>query len=243
MNDEDMARIAAYLDGELAEDARQAFERKMAADPQLASTVAEWRENDATLRAAFPEPETPNDPLAALIMSRQAPAVAESNVVHLSDVRARRTGSGVDWRWTGAIAASVLAMVGVAGWVRSSDPGAAPADPVMVALASTPSGQTTTTRTGTRVTPLLTVATRDGYCREFTVETAQARRTAVACSADGAWRIQRSGPASANPEHSGYATAAGADPAVLDALYRKLGAGDPLAPDAERAAMAKGWRR
>jgi anti-sigma factor RsiW len=48
-----LAQALAYADGCLAADQRQAFERALAADPDLAARVAQWRMQNEAIRIAF----------------------------------------------------------------------------------------------------------------------------------------------------------------------------------------------
>jgi hypothetical protein len=242
MNEAQLTRIAAYLDGELSSEDLERFERDMASDTSLAAQVAEWRDNDASIKDAFPLQAMANDPLAALILAKTEPAKAPPQVASIEVARERRDRRRFDWRWTGAIAASLLGVVGVSQWTRSADRGASGNDPILVAMASTPSGRTVTVTGGIRVSPILTVPTRDGYCREFVLEKQSVRNDAVACRDDGGWQMKLSTPSAAAPDGGGYATAGGGGSPAIDDLYRKLGAGDPLDPASENEAIARGWK-
>jgi hypothetical protein len=241
MTEAQLTRIAAYLDGELSREDLERFESEMALDAALAAQVAEWRANDASIRDEVPASAIADDPLAALILARREPLASSANVVSLAAARERRERGRFDWRWTGAIAASLVAVVGVAQWTRSPDRGAS-GDPVLVAMASTPSGRTVTVASGVSVSPILTVPTRDGYCREFVLEKQGVRNDAVACRDDGGWHMKLSTPSAAAPDEGGYATAGGGGSSALDNLYRTLGAGDPLDPASEQEAIARGWK-
>ena len=78
------------------------------------------------------------------------------------------------------------------------------------------------------------------WCREFR----SGGETALACRKDaGRWTIEAHGKAAAGPDAGSIAMAGGADPAPLDAAYRRLGASDPVSAVQERALIGKGWNR
>ncbi|MES2301451.1 MAG: hypothetical protein V4521_05150, partial [Pseudomonadota bacterium] len=55
--------LAAWLDGELTGADLDAFEARLAADPELAALAEEWRANDSLMVGAFaPAAEAPINP-------------------------------------------------------------------------------------------------------------------------------------------------------------------------------------
>ncbi len=106
-------RLFAYVDGELDAAAARAVEAAMAADPELAKTIAALRAEVALIRAAYQEP------LRAEAPERLVAAVDAA----FAERQAGRTGSagGAGRAWIrhpafGAIAASIVAVVvGLAG--------------------------------------------------------------------------------------------------------------------------------
>jgi hypothetical protein len=93
---------------------------------------------------------------------------------------------------------------------------------------------------GRTLTPVLTVRAADGrWCREFRA----GGETALACRQDARrWTIEAHGAAASGPDAGSIAMAGGADPAPLDAAYRRLKASDPVSADEERALIGKAWK-
>lgn len=224
--------IAAYLDGSLTGDERLRFEAEMQADAKLAAEVKQWQANDAMLRAAFPIAEGGVD---AAMLSRLGLAEPKKLPIAANDNR---------WSWGriglagGAIAASLaVAMV----LLQPSAKGLADDEQFQIAMESLPSGQTMNLASGDPISPVLTFRARDGhYCREFAGSRVGG---GIACRSDGKWKIEVSTSHGADTGNSNeIRTAAGSDPAALDATLERLGASDPLNSENEKGLISSGWK-
>jgi hypothetical protein len=142
-----------------------------------------------------------------------------------------------------AVAASVVAAVaGVIGWSAGHhpEPGLVAGQPIetraiAAALDTVRSGENTALPGIERLELVATF--RDGHgalCREFRMEATTTASDAVACRDGNRWvvRMVQAEPVAV----TGYAPASGA--AVMDAWLSAHGAGDPLDPEAESAALA-----
>jgi anti-sigma factor RsiW len=225
MTDDEDERLAAWLDGALSPEEAEAFAAALDADPALAAKAEAWRANDQALAGAFFAAERPiDDALIARLGLASVPVAANDNP--------RRSRLG--WLAAGsALAASLVAALVFT--VRTPAPG----DDLSAALERTASLASVQLADGRTLTPLLTVRAADGrWCREFR----SGGETALACRKDaGRWTIEAHGQTAAGPDAGSIAMAGGADPAPLDAAYRRLGASDPVSAEQERALIGKGW--
>lgn len=224
--------IAAYLDGSLTGEDRLRFEAEMQVDPTLADEVSQWQANDAMLRAAFPIAEGGVD---ATMLNRLG--LAEPKKLPIADNDNR-------WSWGriglagGAIAASLaVAMV----LLQPTAKGLADDRQFQIAMESLPSGQTTSLASGGSVGPVLTFRAGDGrYCREFA---GQEVGGGIACRSDGKWQIEAATSHGADTDNGNeIRTAAGSDPAALDAALDSLGASDPFNSENEKGLISSGWK-
>lgn len=224
LNDE---LLSALLDEQLDEPTRLAVEQALADDPGARVRLERMRNTDALLRAAIPEfPSREHDPLAARIEQ----GAASSRAWYRLSSR--------------AVAACLLATVGglLIGrltravpdyWV---DAGGTLHGTLQQALEQHASGGRDLT-----VRVLLSTQLRDGrYCRQFVIQR-QGGGEGLACRnpADPSWQLvgwDAAAPAAA----AGFRPAGVSD--VLDALLDRLGAGEALDVDQERALIEQQWR-
>jgi hypothetical protein len=103
-----------------------------------------------------------------------------------------------------------------------------------------PSRSARTLPDGTRVTPVLSFAAKDGrFCREYTVSGSGG---GIACKGPAGWTVEARSSSGAAPADAGVIRQAGGpDGDALDAAYARLGASDPLSAEAERQLMEHGW--
>ena len=218
--------IGAYVDGELAPDARRRFEAEMAADPELARQVARQGALRARLSAAF-------DPVLTEPMPERLERAASAG-------SARSARPGVSWRLVGSLAACLIVGVLVGRMAAPSGPlrlqGGA-----MIAQGSL--ARTLDDRLAAETGPIrvgLSFRTAEGgYCRTF--QSARDRLAGLACRKDGRWMaetVAALGPA----ESATYRTAGSETPPEVLAAVDRLIAGEPLDAEAEKAARARGWR-
>jgi negative regulator of sigma E activity len=242
----DIERLNAYLDRQLPPDEALAFETELAANPALAKQLEALRAVDAALRAPFDaklnEP-IPERFLHALQKPVEQVAQQPAEILNFSEAKVRRDAVlsspkrrlWASWSARGAIAASVA--VGLIA-VTQLQPSQSKSDAVEVALNETPSGISVQLAGGETLMPRLSFAARDGrYCREFDL----AAETSIACRSGKGWRIEGSVKSGGGANNDRFATATGSGQA-LDAIYARLGAGDPLGKAQERAVIARKWQ-
>ena len=206
MNEADLADLIAYLDGELAPDARRAIEDRLAVEPDLAEALAGISANDALLSmsldiaAGNAEAHVPGQPLRPLLAA-------------IDGLKRLRRGVGLGW--PGLAATTVGLIVGIVigqqyAWTQDDIARAelrasravearAAQQAMSQALEQHTSGETVDWKspdTGRHVavTPVRTFRSERGqWCREFTqVVVDGSLRTAVrgiACrQGEGDWR-------------------------------------------------------
>lgn len=241
LNDE---LLCAYLDGELAEAERAAFEAALAADPGARLRLERLREADRQLKAAYPlTPTADNDPLAAAILAHKPgqpfrmPPRAEVQALNPTQ-RPMRTARWFQRPvWRGALAASLAAaIVGLVVVNRAGDdqPGGEAAR--LAALDVTPSGVEARDG-GTVIRPVLSFRADDGrWCRVF--EQDHGAREGLACRDDGGWQLLalEAGDGGA----PGELRPAGSN-AAIDQLMSRLGGSDAVDAEQERALIAGRW--
>lgn len=244
LNDE---LLCAYLDGELAEAERAAFETALAADPGARLRLERLRAADQQLKAAYPlTPTADNDPLAAAILAhrpgeplrlpqRAASDTTTSAQPQLPQRRLLRRFRQPVWR--GALAASLAAaIVGLVVVNRGGNPQPAATAALQLALDGTPSGSEA--RDGNSVIrPVLSFRADDGrWCRVF--EQDNGAREGLACRDDGGWQLLalEAGDGAA----PGELRPAGSN-AAIDQLMNRLGGSDAVDADQERALIAGRW--
>lgn len=231
VSEEFYERMAAYLDGEMDEGQRNAFERECEADPTLAAELARFAQNDALLHEAFDAPM--DEPVDAALLERMGLAEPKPGRAAAND----DTPGWNRWGWpAGGLVAASLALA-----VLFTGPSGM--TPFERALDQTPSGQLASLEEGVSLQPVLSFQAADGrYCREYVLAEGNASESGIACRADGAWQVEFAGGDGtilANPDR--IEVASGADDASLDEVYARLGAGDPLGADAENNLISKGW--
>ncbi|HEY8003441.1 MAG TPA: hypothetical protein VIE16_04395 [Phenylobacterium sp.] len=223
----DDERVIAYVDGELAGEARVAFEAQMSADPALAAEVARHRA------------------LAARVAVAYAPVLEEPVPPRLTALAGAANDRGPIGRpawpqWAAMAACLVLGVAAGRAFWPEQGPLAARGGELLArgaldralttALASEPGGAI---RVG------LTFKAADGrYCRTF--ESPADRLAGLACRRDGRWRAQTT-TAWAPPPASAYRQAASELPPAVLAAVDGLSAGPSLDAAAERAARDRGW--
>ncbi len=238
-----LERLSAYIDGGLDAEQMQQLERELATNPDLARELAELQASDIALRAAFAGPmnEDAPDRFMALLGESEPAQVIDFAAAREKRERSRTLPARFGWRAGAAIAATVVALLFAGS--QFSGPAVSPSDAQQIAfnaaLDQTPSGQQARLANGHSLSPRLSFAAKDGrFCREY----ADSADLGVACRGAKGWQIEAvaKGAGAATGGDEGYATAGGTGGA-LDAVYARLGAGDPLAPGAEAEQIARGW--
>jgi anti-sigma-K factor RskA len=252
MNGQD-ERISAWLDGAMSPQEAAAFEKEMEGNPEMASLVERWRGNDARLRAAYQSPEAgaiSDALLGRLGLADQQPA---DNVVALDDFRAARRAALNDnaapykWRWplVGSIAASVVAVLAIGSFWLQQPSGIEGQPAFQTAMNGTNSGVAIALSDAQTLTPILSFEAGDGrFCREFALSGAAGSNQGIACKSAGQWQVEalvKGG--GALPTNDEIRTAGGKDDASLDAVYRRLDAGDPIGSEKEKSLISNGWQK
>lgn len=219
-------RVGAYIDGELKGEARAAFEREMAADPQLAGEVARHRALVERIAGAYaPVLEEPV-PLRLFSAAKTAD-------------RPRRFSLGPP-HWA-AMAACLVAGV-LVGRVAAPDrsplqvtgAGLAVRGEIARALSANLSVDEGPVRVG------FSFRTADGrYCRTF--RSAPDRLAGLACRAGDEWLVRTTAEWAPGPEPE-YRTAGVELPAAVLTAVEEFPEADLLDAAAERAARDRGWR-
>jgi len=222
LNDE---LLSAFLDGQLDEPTRLAVEQALASDPGARVRLEHMRHADALLRAAVPELPTPaGDPLAARIERGtplparrlpMLPAVAACLVAALCGVLIGRWMQRAPDPWVdaaGAIGGTLLQVL------EQHASGARDAE----------------------VHVMLSTQLQDGrFCRQFAVERPGGGE-GVACRKRDSGQWQLLGWDSTVQGSDGFRPAAGSE--LLDTMLDRLGAGEALTTERERALLERGWR-
>ena len=256
-HDIDAQTLQAYVDGELAPDARTRVEAAIAADPALAAQVERERRLRARLRAAFdpvldePVPAQLSALLDAHAADRPADAIAATPAADIAvptadvvDLAARRPKRPAWVVPAYALAASVLVFAITLAWRPSLGPMRMQGDALIAsgalargldsALASAPDAESA-------VAVGLSFRDADGrVCRSF-VHRATPALAGLACRDGARWTL----PVVSRPD----ATAAGEvrpassamPPEVQAAIDARL-QGEVFDAAQERAARDAGWR-
>lgn len=221
--------LMALADGELEPQAAQALREAMAGDPELAARYRRFEGSRQALaglaRASLP-PAAANDPMAAMIRARMAQAAPQPAAPQAANLNRRPL--------LAAAASLAIAAIGLGWWGWSTRiPEGLPASE-LAALDSLPSGESRQMDNGAALTMIASFEAAEGaFCREY--ETAQDTRIRVvlACREGGEWRARFAQGSDAGPE--GYQTAS--DEGSIEAALERIGAGAPLTPAQEAAAL------
>lgn len=251
--------VSAYLDGALEPDLTTAFEQSLAADPELQTRLEALRLVNDGVRGAFDAPLQEDIPDRFMALFEDAPAVdaaPTAPVVDLAAQRARRGPGSFDYRLP--LAAGLALALGWGGgmtfaparvdqhaMLRADATAIEPGNPLFRLLSETPSAQSVALAGGDAFKPVLSFAAADGrFCREFELASEEAVSVGVACRGEQEWRVEILLAADDNPTGAdGYVQASGFSAAALDVVVAELGAGEPLGPEDEAAAISAGWRR
>ncbi|GAB2669062.1 anti-sigma factor [Arenimonas aestuarii] len=233
--------LMAYVDGELDPDGVARVEAAMAADPDVAATVAAALALRARLREAFDPVLDEPVPAHLLTIAREGP-VSAGATVHALPAPARRRWAWPEWTAMAAalalgIALSQLALRPAAGPFDAGAgglvAGGALAESLESSLAADPVGNV---RVG------LSFRSRDGgYCRSFRLE-GDRDLSGLACR-DGRGNWQVPVLVGSDPGLRGeLRQATGALPAAVVSEVEERMSGEPLDAGQERAARDAGWR-
>jgi anti-sigma factor RsiW len=236
--------VMAYVDGELDESARIAFERALGDDPELALRVARQQALRARLHKAFDGTLDEPVPPRLIAAVRTAPEAGAENV---PSAPPRPRFQATAWF---AMAASLLIGVVIgqraALWIgQPSQIVAYRAGPIARGeLARTLSERLAMQqRAGDRVRVGISFQTKSGdFCRTFVMQSDVAV-TGVACRTDDEWRIHALETNAATPDGHGAMRQAGSElPESVRLAVEAHIEGEPLDANGEALARAQGWR-
>ncbi len=225
--------LMAFADGVLEEPAFSEVAAAIETDPDLAERLEQLVLGKDLARAAYaplvrPVPSALEKSVSAAIERAEArPAAANDN----------------DWRRLAAAACLATIVAGPLGYLLAAQNEAPTGgtaigiDSVLAqTMATAPSGQTTMLPDGREFVAVVSFRDQAGnLCREFETIDAQLT-TGVACRADDAWTL-RMAVTSERPGSADYFAASGLP--AIDAYLGEIGAGAPLSPEEEAAALAQ----
>jgi hypothetical protein len=265
IDDDDRLTAMAYVDGELAPDARAALEARLPHEPALAAAVARERTLRASLQSAYApviDEPVPAGLLDLLAMPDDTPAIApaaanEALPAALNDTHRAALPHASRWGFPQFAAMAACLVLGVLLGTRVLAPHPSAGD--TLALNVAPDGAITAQGAlrdaleqdvaGTVLDPNAKVGVglsfRDhakDYCRTFTLDSSSA---GIACRQRDGWVVAHleHGTNAREGEAGGYRTASSSlSPALLQAIDA-MRDGDTLDAAGEAAAKAKGWKR
>lgn len=226
--------LMALADGELDPDLAARLTAAIAADPEAQGRLNRFVETRDRLRM-LADGGTRTGADDALIARIRAAAVAPARPAAPTAAPAPANRNRAP---LGAIAAGFAAMalgIGWWGWNGSAPDGLAPSE--IAALDTLPSGEGLLLEDGRDLTMIASYRIASGaLCREYETAGDAALSVVIACRDADGWQ-QRLARDMADGD-SGYRPASGEIAAVEDWLA-EAGAGDPLTPEAEAAALGR----
>jgi hypothetical protein len=247
--------LMAYADGELDAAAREAVESAMREDPRIEERVARHRALRLQVQAAYSAELLEDVPESLLSAARGAASTPGARVVNLRAAAAaldREAGRARlprrRWRTAGAMAASVIAGVGLGFfiWGRTALPLVRSADGAFIArgwLATALSDQLTAEQSRNSAVQIgLSFLAKSGdYCRTFALP-GKAPPSGLACRHGGQWQIRALTEGPEGSDASEYRTAGSTTPAAILELVEGQISGAPLDREGERVARQRGWK-
>ncbi len=240
--------LMAYADGELDAATAQAVAAEEARDPAIAARIGLFRQSRAALAGLAAA--RPAEPVPAALMDRvretleAARAGAAEAEAEAPNVVAFRRPAGPAWVPT-ALAASIALAVGLSAGLlaaRNGDGGgprlaSLEAPGIDTALDAVAAGERIALEGG-ELSVIASFENAGGeFCREFEYSAdAGATLVSVVCRGDAGWDTRFAVVAEA-ADDTGYAPASSLD--ALEAYLGAVGAGAPLSPDAEAAALER----
>lgn len=224
--------LMALADGELDPEEAAHLSAAIADDPRTQARLRRFSETRARLSAMRADgPAAPaDDALIARIRAASVAPLAPAGSA-AAPVPANRDRAPL-----AAIAAALTAAVVGLGWWQMGGPATDLPAAQVSALDTLPSGQAAILGDGADLTMIASYRIADGtLCREYETVRDAAVSIGVACRANGAWQRRF---ASDTSLADGYVPASG-DIAALDDWLAQTGAGDPLTPEDEAAALAE----
>ncbi|WCT76184.1 anti-sigma factor [Novosphingobium humi] len=229
--------VVRYVDGEMGQEEKRAFEAMLEARPEWQALVAEH----TALRAGLIEawgPAPGEDDLARIHRLLEAPADAAAPLPPARGFQAVRRF----WPMA-AMAASLVMGVMIGGWDAAPPAAALRVENGRLmaagALDSALSRQATAQADHGPVTIRMSFRTQDGVCRLFSIA---GGTTGLACRQSGRWRVQSTVQQEGEARQQGeYRLAGSSLPPSLMAQVDAMIAGAPLSVKEEQREIAKGW--
>lgn len=223
--------LMALADGELDRAEAARISEAIADDPEAQARLRRFAETRPRLKALAAEgPARQADD--ALIARIRAAGVAPQAPAALAPPPAANANRAP---WAAVAAALTAAVVGLGWWQMGDAPDGLPRAEV-AALDSLRSGQATVLEDGRDLTVIASYRTAEGaFCREYETARDASLTVTVACREGGDWQRQFASDMVATDS---YVPASG-DIAALDDWLADTGAGDPMTPEDEAAALAE----
>lgn len=228
--------VVRYVDREMGEEEKRAFEVMLEARPELQALVAEH----TALRAGLIEawgPAPGEDHLARIHRLLEAPTDAAQPLPP-----ARKFQAAYRFWPVAAMAASLVLGVMIGGWNGSPSGTMLRVEKGQLmasgALDSALSRQVSAQADNSPVTIRLSFRTQNGICRIFSMAGGTA---GLACRQSGQWRVQSTVQQEMAHRQSEYRLAGSPVPPSLMAQVDGMIAGEPLSTEDENREIAKGW--
>lgn len=230
--------LMAYADGELEAPERDRIAALAVADPTIAARIARYGRSAGAARDAFSAIHAEPVPaaLVAGVLGRPASTTGQDN------------GS---WRKAmGPIAASLVVISGLAGYLVGSGEtapdetsflAAATSAPVLSALAATESGVPVHVDAGGHEVAAVATGTYpvgNGMCRIFEATGQNNGVRGVTCLTGDAWSV----PVVVSTGAGAYRTASDTPTVMIDAFLDEVGAGADIGAEAEAALIVDNWQ-
>lgn len=224
--------LMALADGELDRAEAARISAAIADDPEAQARLRRFTETRARLRALSAQGPASQADDALIARIRAAAAVLPAPAAP-APVPAAANSNRAPWA---AVAAALAALAVGLGWWQMGGAPDGLAQGEVAALDSLPSGEAVALEDGRELMVIASYRTADGaFCREYETARDASLTVGVACREGDTWQRQF---ASEMTAADGYVPASG-DIAALDDWLAETGAGDPLTPEDEAAALAE----
>ena len=261
-------KLIAFMDGELTQSETDRISHMIAASADLTERLQLLTATDKRLLAAFKAHD--NRPIRADTLEMIDKATADSsaatgqNILPFERQANKSEAANDNSPWIGQAVAAALALAIGFGSGAMLYPGAerqensqdsysqqiasvvAPQSPLFAVLERTPSATTVQLdKQDKSATPLATFLTEEqGYCREFSVQSADASSRNLACRAQGTWTVVASvwQPGTNAPDAGAYITASQSGSQLLDEMILEWMEGDILDASDEAMIIARSWK-
>lgn len=218
--------LMALSDGELDPARADELRRVIAADPALQARLRQFEETRRLLSGLRGQPTGEEDPLAATIRAAATDAPPPPVLPQAANLNRRP--------WLAVAASAAVVALGLGWWQWSGRAPSGLAEAELAALDSLPSGEVVALSDGSRLAMIASF--RDGagaLCREYETLGADSARIVLACRDEDGWQQRFAATGAVEGDH--YSPASGADP--VEAALDAIGAGAPLTPEEEAAAL------